>query len=552
MEADERTRLFASPATDQALYPERWDGKGAEPLRSGRRFGLWQTGALFGIMLAYANTSLVWATHETVASRFNSLKNSSWMMTSFTIGYCVTLPLYGRLSDQYGRLSPLVAAYGIFCIGCAFCGVGRTYWQVILGRIITGCGASGIISLASIVITGNPHLLVLVLLQRCCRSSPGSRLDIAAPSDVAVLRSYVNVASTIGLASGGPLGGLLGGIIGWRWSFLGQVPFAAVCCLLTARGLRKFLPLLDLEDEQHVTDESKPDFPAFDYPGAITLAIGLTSFLTVIDLQNQLGWAHPLILVTTIVGTLSLFAFLLFETYPGDRQLLIPLRMLRTGVGAFCVGQLISQVAPYFANTQGISDAEAGGHIAPSSFGNAIGNLIAGQIIKKLGSYKKLSIVSLFLCMATSLLILLQWSHPIGTWAGLEVFPFGLFAGVVLSTQFIGLYNRASKQEMATAISMYYMSQQIGIALGISLTSSLLNQQFQSMLQDVLADLPGHSEIIRRILADSSVVETLPAEVQALVSQSFLKSFWVVPAFALAAQMFAIVPMVFTTEKMSE
>ncbi|PBP19900.1 hypothetical protein BUE80_DR009275 [Diplocarpon rosae] len=538
MEADERTRLLASPATDQALYPERWDGKGAEPLRSGRRFGLWQTGALFGIMLAYANTSLVWATHETVASRFNSLKNSSWMMTSFTIGYCVTLPLYGRLSDQYGRLSPLVAAYGIFCIGCASCGLGRTYWQVILGRIITGCGASGIISLASIVIT-----------------------DIAAPSDVAVLRSYVNVASTIGLASGGPIGGLLGGIIGWRWSFLGQVPFAAVCCLLTARGLRKFLPLLDLEAEQNATDESKPNFPTFDYPGAITLAIGLTSFLTVVDLQNQLGWTHPVILVATIVGTISLFAFLLFETYPGDRQLLIPLQLLRTGVGAFCVGQLlimggchglISQIAPYFANTQGISDAEAGGHIAPSSFGNAIGNLVAGQIIQKLGKYKMLSIVSLFLCMATSLLILLQWSHPIGTWAGLEVFPFGLFAGVVLSTQFIGLYSRASKQEMATAISMYYMSQQIGIALGISLTSSLLNQQFQSMLQDFLAGLPGHSEIIRRILADSSVVETLPAEVQSLVSQSFLRSFWVVPAFALAAQMLAVVPMVFTTEKMSE
>jgi hypothetical protein len=46
-----------------------------------------------GILLAYADTSLVWATHETVASRFDNLENSSWVMTSFTIGYCVTLPL---------------------------------------------------------------------------------------------------------------------------------------------------------------------------------------------------------------------------------------------------------------------------------------------------------------------------------------------------------------------------------------------------------------------------------------------------------------------------
>ncbi|KAK6585697.1 hypothetical protein PZA11_002424 [Diplocarpon coronariae] len=399
MEADERTQLLAKPATDRALYSQQWDAEGAEPLRSSRPFGLWQTGALFG--------------------------------------------------------------------------------------------------------------------------KP----------------------------------------------FLGQVPIAAVCCLLTARGLRKFLPLLDQEDEQHIIDGPKPDFPEFDYPGAITLAIGLTSFLAVIDLQNQLSWTHPVILSTTILGTLSLLAFLLFETYPGNRQLLIPLRLLRTGVGAFCVGQVspigpsfnpisglitfqaitamslsfsINVTAPsatyngrlswtpYFANTQGISDAEAGGHIAPSSFGNAIGNLIAGQIIKK----HPITLMILVGLDRISLHLLL------GTWAGLEVFPFGLFAGVVLSTQFIGLYNRASKQEMATAISMYYMSQQIGIALGISLTSSLLNQQFQSMLQNFLADIPNHSEIIRRILADSSVVETLPAEVQSLVSQSFLKSFWLVPGMWLDSNNF--------------
>lgn len=83
-----------------------------EPEKNSKIFRLWQVGALIGkqwflptllahfdlmnfagILLAYADTSLVWATHETIASRFNSLQNSSWMMTSFTMGYCVTLPL---------------------------------------------------------------------------------------------------------------------------------------------------------------------------------------------------------------------------------------------------------------------------------------------------------------------------------------------------------------------------------------------------------------------------------------------------------------------------
>ncbi|KAJ5038213.1 uncharacterized protein L3040_007080 [Drepanopeziza brunnea f. sp. 'multigermtubi'] len=549
MALDERTRLLAQQSpTRSAPYPE-WNGKAAEPEEAPSRFGLWQIGALFGIMLAYANTSLVWATHETVASRFDTLRSSSWMMTSFTIGYCVTLPLYGRLSDNYGRLRPLIASYSIFSFGCTLCGVGQTYWQVVLGRIITGCGASGIISLASIVIT-----------------------DIAPPSDVAVLRSYVNVASSIGLASGGPVGGLLVGTFGWRWSFLGQVPIVAICCLLTARGLQKYLPHVKEEEEEEEEEEyeeeerdsinseaaMKSPTMSFDYPGAIFLAIGMASFLTVIDLQSQLSWGHPVIIGTTSLCVLSVLAFFAFETWPGNRELLIPLRLLKTGVGAYCAGQLltmggchgfISQIAPYFSNTQGLSDAQAGGHIAPSSFGSALGNLFAGQMIKRFGSYKKLSLTALFLSIATSLLILVQWSHPIGVLAGLAVFPFGFFGGIILSTQFIGLYNCASKPEMATAIGMYYMSQQIGIALGISCTSSLLKRQFQATLEQRLVGIPHYMEIIKKILTDSSVVAALPASVRLLVARCFMASFWVVPAFSIATQVFAVLPMALARER---
>jgi hypothetical protein len=92
---------------------------------------------------------------------------------------------------------------------------------VILGRIVQGCGASGIISLASIIITGNIISLFHFFLFRFKKVIPEANLtsskDIAVPSNVAVLRSYVNIASTVGLSFGGPLGGFLGGTIGWRW-----------------------------------------------------------------------------------------------------------------------------------------------------------------------------------------------------------------------------------------------------------------------------------------------------------------------------------------------
>jgi len=125
-------------------------------------------------------------------------------------------------------------------------------------------------------------------------------------------------------------------------SFLGQVPVATGCCVLLARGLRTSLPVLkEQEERQHEESATdlQPDLLTFDYPGAITLAIWISSLLAVIDLQNQLSWGHPLVLSITIVGVLAILAFLALETYPGNRELLIPLRLLKTEVGAFCAGQ---------------------------------------------------------------------------------------------------------------------------------------------------------------------------------------------------------------------
>jgi uncharacterized membrane protein len=103
------------------------------------------------------------------------------------------------------------------------------------------------------------------------------------------------------------------------------------------------VPVSSEEDEQQEEEsapEPKSNDLAFDFPGAITLAIGISSLLTIIDLRNQLSWEHPLVIGITIIGIFAILIFLAFETYPGNRELLIPLRLLKTEVGAFCAGQV--------------------------------------------------------------------------------------------------------------------------------------------------------------------------------------------------------------------
>ncbi|KAK6835038.1 MFS general substrate transporter [Apiospora arundinis] len=156
---------------------------------------------LVGTITANGDSSLVLATHPTIASEFNALSSSSWLFVSFSLAGAATQTLSGKLSDIYGRRSLLVLAYVLFAAGCALVGSGKSMGMVILGRVISGCGGSALNVLAVLIIT-------------------------------ATWQSGVNLAATTGRSLGGPVGGWLADTVGWRWSFLGQVPLFLIAIAL--------------------------------------------------------------------------------------------------------------------------------------------------------------------------------------------------------------------------------------------------------------------------------------------------------------------------------
>ena len=147
-----------------------------------------------GGFISNADGSLLMATHPVIASEFNALDDSSWLLTSFALASASTLPLYGKLSDIYGRKALLIIAYLLFAIGLVLVGVGRSMGMLIVGRVVSGAGASGMTALVSILIT-----------------------DLVPLREVASWRAYVNVVATTGRSMGGPVGGLLTDTVGWRW-----------------------------------------------------------------------------------------------------------------------------------------------------------------------------------------------------------------------------------------------------------------------------------------------------------------------------------------------
>ncbi|KAJ8111106.1 hypothetical protein ONZ43_g5704 [Nemania bipapillata] len=149
---------------------------------------------MIGLFTSSADSSLVLATHPRIASEFNALEDSSWIFVSFLLGGVATQVLYAKLSDVYGRRVMLVFCYALFGIGCAIIGLSQSMWHVILGRILSGSGGSGMGSLGLVLTT-----------------------DLIPLRDVATWLGYINIVGTTGRSIGGPLGGFLADRVGWRW-----------------------------------------------------------------------------------------------------------------------------------------------------------------------------------------------------------------------------------------------------------------------------------------------------------------------------------------------
>ena len=148
---------------------------------------------LLGVFISQTDQSFVLATYGAISSEFDDLGSGSWLISAYILASCVAQPLYGKMSDIYGRKACLQAAYILFTVGTTISGIGQSMGQVIAGRAIQGAGGAGMVSMVQIIIT-----------------------DLVPLNEVASLWGYTNILQTTGRSCGGFLGGLLTQTLGWR------------------------------------------------------------------------------------------------------------------------------------------------------------------------------------------------------------------------------------------------------------------------------------------------------------------------------------------------
>src|SRR3954470_22157040 len=259
-------------------------------------------GLMLGMFLAALDQTIVTAAIRTIGDDLHGLSVQAWVTTAYLITATISTPLYGKLSDIYGRKPFFLTAISIFVIGSAACSFATSMYMLAGFRALQGLGAGGLFSLALAIIG-----------------------DIVAPRERARYQGYFlavfGTSSVLGPVAGGFFAGQpeLLGITGWRWVFLLNVPLGIIALIVVSRVLN--IP--------HVRREHR-----IDWPGALALAVGLVPLLIVAEQGRIWGWTSPPALLCFAVGTVGLVLFVLAERRIGDDALL-PLRFFRTGVFAW-------------------------------------------------------------------------------------------------------------------------------------------------------------------------------------------------------------------------
>ncbi|DAA74128.1 TPA_exp: putative MFS multidrug transporter [Trichophyton benhamiae CBS 112371] len=424
------------------------------------------------VFLAGADESMVLVTYQTIASHFKQLGDSPWVLAGYNLGYCVALPVYGKLSDTYGRQIPLVVSYCLFSGGCILSGTATALWQVIAGRVITGIGAAGMVALVCVLITDN-----------------------VSPSQVAITRSYVNMVSVFGRVLGGPIGAFITDSVGWQLSFVVQAPTAIMCCIISIVLLPPAKPMD--KNVKKIALRKRVDFL-----GIAMFAISITTFLVALRLLGDHEASTRITILFGVVSVVFGAFFLVVEAYYA-REPVIPPGLLKSMAGPYAVQVLLqvgafanlTNIAPYFIRTTGASNTRAAIYLAPVFVGFTTGSVTSGYIIRKTHS-----------------------------WESLYVLPAFLSFGLLLSTTFTGLIACTPKSIHATAICVYYLCQQVGTMLGTVLSSLTIETIMREVLKIRLEDIPNKKEIIERVLHDSNP-SIIPEALRSIIRSSYLYSF---------------------------
>ncbi|KAI1410423.1 MFS general substrate transporter [Hypoxylon sp. FL1857] len=435
------------------------------------------------------------STYAVISSEFDATNTASWLTTSYLITSTAFQPLYGRVSDIFGRRVCFFISTITFAIGCFGCGLANDIIFLNCMRALAGFGGGGLMTMATIV-----------------------NSDMIPFRKRGMYQAMQNGIFGFGAICGASFGGSIADTIGWRWCFLLQVPVSAFALLFG------YLVIKNQQNNFIESSSLKETWRRVDFLGSLVLVVAISVQLVGLSLGgNELPWSSPWVVIS-LAGSVVLFGLFLWIEAKTTAIPVIPLRMLKGRLPVFiqaanvCAG--ISAYAylfllPLFFQVVLLDSATtAGARLAIPSLATPIGGLIAGVVMSRWGKLITLVRIGAIL-MAVGNGLVTSLNFVDSNWKYyLYIFPANLGQGIIYPGILFTSLATFDHADHAVSSSTVYLIRSLGTVWGVSISSAIVQTILSVRLPTVLRDVPDKWRIIDAIRHSIETLHELPPDVQ--------------------------------------
>lgn len=470
------------------------------------------TGLMAGLFLAALDQTIVATALPTIVGELGGLDYYSWVVTAYLLSSTVCTPLYGKLSDIYGRRLIFQVAIGIFLLGSLLAGVAPGMFELVLFRGVQGLGAGGVM-VCTFAVVG----------------------DIVSPRQRGRYIGYL--AATWAFASViGPLaGGFIVDTTTWRWVFLINLPVGLVALAIISSVLR----LTTVRRKARL-----------DIIGAVLLVAGVgLLLLSLVWGGATYAWQSPVIIGLIASGAFVTATFLWWETRVPEP--LLPLRLFRNGIysvasvlGFFIGFALFGGVVflPLFLQVvNGVSATDSGLLVLPLTAGIVVGSVGAGRLTTSTGRYRKYPIIGSALAATGMYFLSGMTAETARLLSSCYMVVLGLGVGMVLQVTLLAVQNAVTHSDLGIATSSAQFFRTLGGSFGVAIFGAIMNARLLEELPlripaDVVESLSGR---VTELLSTPTAIRALPRDVASGVTSSVEVAlqdvfFWAVPIMVLS------------------
>ncbi len=450
---------------------------------------------MLAMLLAALDQTIVSTAMPTIVNDLNGLSEYSWVATSYLLTSAISTPIYGKISDMYGRKKIFLFAIGIFLVGSILCGLSQNMSQLIFFRGLQGLGAGGLFT------------LVLAIIG-----------DVVPPRERGRYQGLFGGVFGISSVIGPLLGGFITDNFSWRWVFYINVPIGLFTMAVISTRL-------------HLPVKKSPH--QVDYLGAGLLSVSGIALLLGLEWGgDKYAW-----LSGQLVGlfALSLVAAVLFiwrERHANEP--IIPLHLFKNSifrvttmlsfvVGIVMFGAIIF-LPEYQQLVRGDSATKSGLLMFPLVLGLLISSIVAGRLTSKRNSYRIFPIIGSSMLVVSLILLSHITFETSRTLIALWMFVLGLGIGQIMPILTLAAQNSVDREDLGTATSSVSFFRSIGSSIGAAIFGAILTNRLIHYLHLFLPGAAANNASAN-LQQSAAKLKDLPPDVHRTILEAFGLSF---------------------------